>query len=177
MLGDHYMWHKIMPYEGASRIPMLMSVPSRFGVVPGTVCDQTVCLEDLMPTLLELANVAIPETVEGKSLVPIMRGESPNWRQHLHIEHAPVHQTLTDAKEKYSWFVEDGREQLFDLEKDPHELHDLSQESSKKDRMEYWRRELVKQLQGRPEGFVENDTLVAGRVYDSALPHALTPPK
>ncbi len=172
MLGDHYMWHKMMPYEGSAHVPMLFSVPKRFGVRAGTVCDQPVCLEDLMPTLLELAGVPIPDSVEGRSLLPLMRVEDVRWRKHLHIEHAPIHQTLTDGEEKYIWFVEDGREQLFDLKADPHELRDLSSDPDRASRMEHWRREMVRTLAQRSEGFVEGDALVAGRQYQAMLPHA-----
>ena len=47
------------------------------------------------------------------------------WRQQLHIEHAPLHQSLTDGAEKFIWFVADGREQFFDLRTDPQEQRGL----------------------------------------------------
>ena len=130
MLGDHYCWHKRLPYEGSARIPMLMRAPERFGLQRGSVVDEAVCLEDVMPTLLEMVGVDVPDTVEGRSLLPLMRGESPEPRPYLHIEHSPVHQTLTDGHEKYIWHVADGREQLFDLDDDPTECHDLAQEAN-----------------------------------------------
>ena len=46
-------------------------------VSKGVVVDEAVCLEDLMPTLLDLAGVPIPATVEGRSLVPFLRGQTP----------------------------------------------------------------------------------------------------
>jgi arylsulfatase A-like enzyme len=172
MLGDHYRWHKIVPYEGSARIPLLIKAPLRFGINPGTVSQEPVCLEDVMPTLLEMAKINIPETVQGRSLFPLARGEEINWRSHLHIEHSPLYQSLTDGKEKYIWFVADGREQYFDLKTDPHECHDLIADPKQKGRIEYWRKALIETLVGRPEGLSDGAKLVPGREYRPTLPHA-----
>ena len=113
MLGDHHLWSKLVPYQPSIRIPLLVWAPDSFGFQKGSVQDQLVCLEDLMPTLLELADLPIPSTVEGKSLIPILKGENAAWREVLHIECAPIHHTLTDGKEKYIWFAADGKERYF----------------------------------------------------------------
>ena len=79
-----------------------------------------------MPTLLDCAGLPIPETVEGRSLLPLARGEAADWRPYLHGEHTGFGQSLqwlTDGREKYVWFSGSGREQLFDLARDPQELH------------------------------------------------------
>ena len=172
MLGDHHRWHKIMPYEGSARIPLNLRAPQRFGIRPETVSDVPVALEDLMPTLLELAGVEIPDTVEGRSLVPLMKGEETDWRASLHIEHSPGYHALTDGREKYIWFVQDGREQFFDLTTDPTELHNLIDDEPSQPRIRTWREALIEELRHRPEGFVEDDALVTGRPYPSTLPHA-----
>jgi len=175
MLGDHYCWRKQVPFEGAARIPLLIRAPERFGLKPGLRPEQPVCLEDIMPTVLEMAGLDVPDTVEGRSLLPLMRGEKTEWRSHLHIEHAPLHQTLTDGKEKYVWFVADGRELLFDLDADPKERHDLSGDPEAAGRLERWRRLMVEELRGRPEGFSDGEHLIPGRPYSAVLPHALPP--
>jgi arylsulfatase A-like enzyme len=165
MLGDHYQWAKSVPYEGSTRIPFLMRVPEALGFPHGQVLDQPVCLEDVMPTLLELADVPIPGSVEGRSLVPLLRGESPPWRDYLHIECSPMHHTLTDGVEKYCWFVPDGREQFFRLDDDPGECHDLAGDPDEAERVAYWRSLLIQELAGREEGFTDGDRLIAGRPY------------
>ena len=175
MLGDHYMWRKSVPYEPSARIPLLIRAPDRFGLRKRSAVAHPVCLEDIMPTLLDMAEVDIPDTVEGRSLLPLMRGEEPAWRPHLHIEHAPLHQTLTDGKEKFIWFVGDGREQLFDLEKDPEERRDLIDDPACADRADRWRRLLIEELADRPEGFSDGQRLVPGRPYRATLPHAGRP--
>ena len=173
MLGDHYRWHKVMPYEGAARIPLLVRVPDRFDIEPGTVLDAPVCLEDIMPTLLEMAGIETPDTVEGSSLLPLMCGNGTPNRPHLHIEHSPAYHCLTDGREKYVWFVNDGREQFFDLTQDPNELHDLINAPERREQIEHWRNQLILELRNRPEGFSDGKQLVAGRPYPPVMPHAL----
>jgi arylsulfatase len=165
MLGDHYLWRKVVPYEPSARIPFLIRPPRRSGITPGTVVQQAACLEDIMPTVLSMVGIETPETVEGMDLSPLMHGEPAEDRPYLHIEHAPVHHTLTDGKEKYIWFVDDGREQFFNLADDPTELHDLAARPKHADRVAHWRSLLVQELADRSEGFSDGERLVPGVSY------------
>jgi arylsulfatase A-like enzyme len=174
MLGDHYRWHKAVAYEGAARIPFLVQAPERYGVKPGTVVSEIVALEDVMPTLLDMAGVAIPGSVEGKSLLPMMRQGGGAVRDYLHIEHSPRQHCLTDGRDKYLWHVADGREQFFDLRNDPDELRDLGGKAEAQERIARWRETLIRELHGRPEGFSDGNRLIAGRSYPPVLPHALS---
>ena len=168
MLGDHYLWRKVLPYEPSARIPLLIRPPRRMSVTPGTVIEDAVCLEDIMPTVLSMVGIEPPNTVEGRDLSPLMRGDTVEWRPYIHIEHAPIHHTLTDGVEKYIWFVKDGREQLFNLDDDPDELHDLVARPEHADRVTHWRNLLVKELANRPEGFSDGHTLIPGVPYPAA---------
>ena len=169
MLGDHYLWHKVVPYEGSARIPMLVQLPRRYGISPGTVVDKPVCLTDIMPTLCSLAGVGIPGTVEGRSMLPLMEKKEVAWRDFLHIEHAPVHHALTDGKEKFVWFAKTGREHFFDLSTDPCEKCDLVNDTDSKKRVDLWRKRLIAELKKRPEGFTDGSVLIPGRPYKSVL--------
>jgi len=64
-------------YEEVARIPLMIRLPDTKG---GERCAALVQSPDLMPTILELAEAKIPENVEGKSLVPLLRGEDVGWR-------------------------------------------------------------------------------------------------
>jgi arylsulfatase A-like enzyme len=167
MLGDHYLWRKSLPYEGSVRIPLLVSGP---GVAPGGVIDRPVCLEDVMPTVLDLVGAPIPDSVDGLSLAPFLRGESPRWRGRLHLEHARSFHALTDGRRKFAWFAGDGREQFFDLEADPAERCDLAGDPARRDEVDRWRRALIDELCDRREGFVADGRLQAGCDYPSMLP-------
>ena len=165
MLGDHYRWRKSLPYEGSANIPFLISAPNRFGIDRGQVNDTPVCIEDLMPTTLEMADVDIPESVDGQSLLALMRGGGSLDRSYLHIETSPTYHCLTDGKEKFIWMVKDGSEQFFDLVNDPNELRNLIDDFDHQDRIGYWRSELIQTLKNRPEGFSDGTHLIAGQPY------------
>ncbi|MDJ1134365.1 arylsulfatase [Streptomyces iconiensis] len=171
MLGEHGLWRKGYPYEGSARVPLLLAGP---GVPADTVCDTVAELRDVMPTLLDAAGVPVPEGLDGHSLLPAARGESPRVREWLHGEHVLLGQSLqwlTDGREKYVWMSGSGTEQLFDLAEDPGELTDLARDPAAAHRVERWRARLVSELSGRPEGFVARGALVPGRPVDPVLPH------
>jgi arylsulfatase A-like enzyme len=175
MLGDHYMFRKSEPYEGSVHVPMIIHGP---GIGPAT-CDQPVALQDVMPTLLDLAGLEIPHTVDGSSLLPLMQGETADWRRWVHGEHsfrtadknAGMH-FLTDGRTKYIWFPRSGREQIFDLNEDPLECRYLAE--AEPDRLATWRARLANELKDRPEGFSNGTELVAGRPYSALVPRNST---
>jgi len=172
MLGDHYMYRKCEPYEGSARVPLVISGGSDLGFKPGQVFDKPACLEDIMPTCMDLAGCDIPDTLDGRSLVPILRGETDTqWRDVLHGEHSPCYSEeqanhyLTDGKMKYIWRPTSGSEQLFDLQNDPNECHDLTADADQAELVTTWRNRLIEQLKDRPEEFTDGSQLIAGRPY------------
>ena len=165
MLGDHYLWRKSLPYEASARVPFLVRAPAHMGLSSGATVDAPVCLEDLMPTVLDLAGLDVPPSVEGRSLVPWLKGETPAWREHLHLECAPTHHALTDGRWKYVWWVADGREQFFDLAADPQECRDLARVEAAAPEVGRWRARMVAELAERPEGCSDGQRLIAGRPY------------
>lgn len=124
-----------------------------------------------MPTLLELARVERPPSVDGGSMVPSLRVKPVGMREWIHIEHAPVYagsqafHALIDRRYKYIWRPQEGREQLFDLQSDPQEVNDLAAEAGHRALLGQWRARLVQRLAGRPEGFSDGRQLIAGRQY------------
>lgn len=175
MLGDHYFFRKCEPYEGASRIPFLIRGAPQLGLRSGLTCPKPVCLEDVMPTVLDAAGVELPDSVEGQSLMPTLRGESEGTREWLHGEHAPCYSQeqgyhfLTDGKAKYVWRPHDGSEQLFNLEADPQELKNLADVETCQSEVVRWRNRLVAKLTSRPEGFADGTKLIPGRPYKAIL--------
>ena len=171
MLGDHGYFRKCEPYEGSANIPFLVAGSPELGFHSGLRCFQPVCLEDVMPTLLELAGAARPAVLDGCNLVPVLRGETRVIRPWLHFEHAPCYSkaqafhALTDGHFKYIWRPTDGTQHLFDLDTDPREEHDLSKDAAHSQALETWRATLVERLAHRPEGFSDGSQLVPGRPY------------
>lgn len=119
MLGDHHRFAKGLPYEGSAAVPFILGDPGNcLGLQRGRVVDEVVELRDIMPTLLDGASAPIPDSVEGGSVLPLARGENPQWRAYIHGEHARGNDSfhyITDGKNKYIWFSQTGEEQLFNL--------------------------------------------------------------
>lgn len=172
MLGDHGLYRKSFPYQGSVHVPFLISGPGGSGVGRGTVSDAPVELRDVMPTLLDSAGLPIPEGLDGRSVLPLTRGEPVEWREFLHGEHVlfgESMQWLTDGAWKYIWFSRAGNEQLFDLRADPDECVDLARDPEFAQTLELWRRRLITVLDGREEGFVSGGGLVPGRPVTEML--------
>ncbi|MGO1284992.1 MAG: arylsulfatase [Brachybacterium sp.] len=173
MMGDHDMYRKSVGYEGSSRVPLVMHVPPRWREswgAPGEV-GAIAELRDLMPTVLGLAGVEVPEGVDGVDLGAASRGEQV--REHLHGEHLigslgrHSMQWIRSQRFKYVWFSGDGHEQLFDLEADPREEQDLAGDPGFGEELVRHRELLIAELAGREEGFVDGGALVAGRPLQS----------
>jgi len=171
MLGDHGYFRKCEPYEGSANIPFIITGSPELGFRAGSRCLQPVCLEDIMPTLLQLAGAERPKPMDGVSLVPVLRGEDQAIRPWLHFEHATCYSqdqafhALTDGRFKYVWRPLDGAEQLFDLNQDLREEHDLSKDPAHAKTLNRWRRTLIERLAKRPEGFSDGQRLIPGRPY------------
>jgi arylsulfatase A-like enzyme len=175
MLGEHNLFRKGFPYEGSAHVPFILAGPADSGIRTHSAPDQVVELRDVMPTLLDCAGLPMPATVEGRSVLPLARGEDAPWRAWLHGEHtllgAQSLQWLTDGHEKYVWLSGSGREQLFDLDADPGELRDLAGQPGSAARVAHWRRILIDELRDREEGFTDGARLIPGRPVQPCLAH------
>ncbi|WP_238402934.1 arylsulfatase [Paenibacillus mesophilus] len=166
MLGDHHLWRKTYAYEGAAHIPLIVRLPKSMRISTAPIVDSPVCLQDIMPTLLEAAGADIPPTVDGSSLLPLIRDENASWREFVHGEHCTCYseeqemQYLTDGLWKYIWFPRLGTEQLFRLSSDPGECTDLSVREEYASELQRWRRRLIAILESRGAGLTEGDRLV-----------------
>ncbi len=176
MLGDHNLWRKTYAYEGSAHIPLIICLPNSLGHSVSFV-DRPVCLQDIMPTVLEAVAERIPETVDGQSLLGMMRGESVEWREYVHGEHATCYseeqemQYLTDGKWKYIWLPRLGEEQLFDLTADPNECENLVVHPDYVEELRTWRSRLVTVLEPRHAGLTDGDQLV----YQAGMPFLVSP--
>ncbi|MDP7252943.1 MAG: sulfatase-like hydrolase/transferase [Planctomycetota bacterium] len=165
MLGDHQWLRKRNAFEASARIPMLMKFPDSMGIQQERAADIPIEIMDLMPTFLDAAGAAIPDTVDGSSVLPWLRGESDNWREYLHGECASVPsldsgmQYVTDGRQKYIWYPGTGNEHYFDLVNDPKEMTNLAEDPARQEEISGWRSRLISELEGRQEGFVDGGSL------------------
>jgi arylsulfatase A-like enzyme len=129
-LGEHGWFDKRFMYEESLRTPLVMRWP---GVTKaGTVEERIVSNVDFAPTFLEAAGVEVPENMQGRSFAPLVRGEPPeDWRKSFYYhyyegferEHKVYkHEGVTTGRAKLINFYPIGEWELYDLEKDPHEM-------------------------------------------------------
>lgn len=185
MLGDHNLFRKFLPYEGSSGVPLLFYDPGNLlNLKTNQTPDCLAELRDVMPTLLEMTELPIPQGLDGKSLLPVMRGEQTQVREYLHGEHTGAegekglgNQYIVTPTDKYIWFTRTGREQYFDLKNDPNELCNRIEDPSCRARVAYLRDLLISELTGREDGYVENSKLVVGRKQQPCLYNSVSIPK
>ena len=139
-LGDQGLYDKRFMYEPGLHVPLLAKGP---GIKAGITPDQFVGNIDLAPTFLDLASLEIPDSMQGRSIAPLLRGESPeDWRQTFYYRyyHSPGHHNtaahygVRTKTHKLIYYWDKDAYELFDLKADPDEQHNLlfSMEDSSK---------------------------------------------
>lgn len=171
MLYDHRQVGKAQPYEASAGVPCFVLPAPSLRLPSGQTCDALVELRDVLPTLCDLAGVAAPDGLDGRSVVPLCRGAMPgDWRRHLHGEHEAGQASnhwIVSGPWKYVWYSQTGTELLFNLADDPQECRDVvAARPAERDEL---RALLVQALRGREEGYVDGDSLVAGRQPQAVL--------
>lgn len=158
MLGNHGMWAKRLFYEYSANVPMiLLGTAGDPRVGHHRVDDRLVGWQDIMPTLLDLAGVPIPETVEGMSMV----GEQQrDWFYGEIDEGAHATRMIHDGRYKLIYYAAGNHRQLFDLQADPNELLNCAQDPAYAEPLERLTQELIRQLYGGDEAWVQDGTLV-----------------
>jgi arylsulfatase A-like enzyme len=132
-VGQHGLFGKQNLYEHSARVPCIVRAP---GIAGGRRVDARTYTPDLHPTLCELARVPRPETVETRSLVPLLRGAGAGVRGVVCQVYKDVQRMATDGRWKLIRYYRSAERpgagtdgvQLFDLEADPWETRDLSAE-------------------------------------------------
>lgn len=154
MLGNHGLWAKRLYYEGSANIPMiLVGAKSSDAVGVGQVDDRLTGLQDVMPTLLHLAGVEVPETCNGQSMV------SETRRSQLYgecNEGATATRMLHDGRFKLIYYPAGNHFQLFDLASDPTECIDLSASEAHLETVSKLKGLLTAELYGSDLGWLDD---------------------
>lgn len=181
MLGDHHLWRKTYAYEGSAAIPFIVKTPTNIETIAkaGEEIDAPVEIRDILPTFLDVSNIAQPAKMDGKSILPLLQDKNPEWREFIDLEHSTAYwktnywMSLTDGKIKYVWFRVSGEEQLFDLEEDPYEVENLVGKSKYSKKLEYMRTALAHHLSVRGGEWVKDGKLLVSNkvvVYGKNFP-------
>lgn len=161
-LGQHRLVGKFLPYEEATRFPLLVRTPKmRRGQE-----DALVGNIDFVPTVLDLAGARAPKghRVDGSSLLPLIRGQATSWRQEIILETFPTvnyevekgpHQPYVAIRSKDDVFIRyqkngiwpttwNGEEEYYDLRSDPYQMNNSVSDPRYESRVKYLRRQAEK---------------------------------
>ncbi|MEC5126820.1 sulfatase [Verrucomicrobiales bacterium BCK34] len=128
-LGEHGWFDKRFMFDESYRTPLMVKWPGK--VAPGSTSDELVSNLDFAETFLEMAGAPVPKDMQGKSLVPILTGKTPeDWRtsHYYHYYEYPGwhmvhrHEGVYDGRYKLMNFYELKEKELYDLETDPQEM-------------------------------------------------------
>lgn len=131
-LGEHGWFDKRFMYEESYRQPLLVRWPGT--IKPGSVSSDLVSNVDFAETMLEIAGVKVPGDMQGRSFVPLLKGERPvDWRKSLYYhyyEYPAVHMVhrhygVRTDRYKLMYFYGINEWELYDLEKDPREMRSI----------------------------------------------------
>jgi arylsulfatase A-like enzyme len=146
-VGDHWLGEKELFHDTVQRVPFIVADPRPAAdATRGRVEQRFVESVDLVPTLLDALDIAPPtHRLEGRSLQPLLHGQTPaDWRDSVfseldysfrearlllgkHVQQCRAF-SLRDARWRYVYWL-DEPEQLFDLQADPNEFHDLGRDA------------------------------------------------
>ena len=135
-LGEHEeMTHSVFLYEATQHIPFLVYIPGLKN--PGRVIKKVVSQVDLMPTILDLLGLPIPEQVQGRSLKDLILGKEPDapegeafLESHFPFLHYGWSELYSLVTFQYK-YIQAPKPELYDLSKDPRELKNIAQENPK----------------------------------------------
>ena len=134
--GEHSLsLERRLPYEESIRSPLIV----RYPVVAeaGTRVDGLVASVDIAPTVLDVAGAEIGDHIQGRSFVPLLRGNRSGWRESLLVEFYTYenpfpwlldmdYRAIRTARHKYiHWMQHPHESELYDLEQDPYEQNNL----------------------------------------------------
>jgi len=124
-VGSHGLMGKQNLYDHSVRIPLIVAGP---GIPKGQIIDKYVYLLDIFPTLCDLCNIPIPDTVEGRSFAPMFSNPNFTTRESLYFVYTNLIRGVKNDRYKLIEYRNHANLlQLFDLANDPHEINDLSE--------------------------------------------------
>jgi arylsulfatase A-like enzyme len=146
-LGEKQHWGKWTGWERSTRVPLVIVPPKDRAATYkylGRTCDEPVGLIDVYPTLVDLCQVPAPASLDGQSLVPLMRDPSLRTGRTVLTSFDLGNVALRSSRWRYIRYA-DGAEELYDVVSDPNEWINLSNKSSQRSILEGFRNSIPKQ--------------------------------
>jgi len=153
LLGEYGLAGKWLPYEASIRVPLIIFDPRLQEGESGRRKELALNV-DVAPTILELAGLQVPEAMQGRSLVPLIRSSERFWRTDFFYEHLFEHsrippvEALRTSHWKYVRYLRPEREEFYDLNADPFEETNLIGKAGYDNQLQALRRRFEELKQG-----------------------------
>ncbi len=160
-LGDHHSGGKFTFHEASAHVPCVIRLPRDWEGREAGVCSGLLATHaDILPTLLGAVGAAAPAACDGADLLESLRAGAPA-REYLEATaEQGMYFAITDGRWKFIHYPEGGGEQLFDLESDPRELHDLAGVEAHRGERDRLREEMIRRHEARGSVWVRHGELV-----------------
>ena len=146
-VGQHGLIGKQSVYEHSMKPPLIFCGP---GVPSGKRVSYPVYLQDLVPTLCDLAGIESPDYSQFTSRAGLVRdGDQPHDRACIYGVYMNVQRMIRVGDMKLIWFVKPNVFQLFNVAKDRYEIHDLSKDPAHRDTVKALKRALAREIKAR----------------------------
>ena len=147
-LGEHNFFDKRFMYEESLRMPFLMRWPNK--IKPGSVSKGMILNVDFAPMMLDAAGQKVPADMQGRSFLPLLLGRTPrDWRTAMYYRYyhpgdhnVAAHYGVRTDRYKLIFFNKLNQWELYDLQKDPVEMHNLYADPAYAKIVEQLKREL-----------------------------------
>ena len=148
-LGEHGLWAKHSPFNVAVQAPLIVKLP---GTSEGGTARGLVEFVDIYPSLVELAGLPRPTSLQGKSFVPLLHNPFAPGKSAVFPRWQKAESIRTDRYLYTAWLNKRGRvyaRMLYDLERDPHETVNLAEQESHRKIVNRLHRRLLKNIADR----------------------------
>ena len=130
-VGSHGLLGKQNLYDAGMKSPLIFAGP---GIAPGE-SDALTHLFDIYPTICDLVGASVPATIDGRSVRPVLEGKTKAARSELMLAYLDKQRAFRDERWKLIRYPQVNVTQLFDLQADPDEMHNLADEPAHKERV------------------------------------------
>lgn len=145
-VGQHGLLGKQNLYEHSIKVPLIFKGP---GIPQDAKRSAKVYLTDIYPTIMDLAGLETPNTVEGISLLDVINGDVKEVRNELGFAYLDIQRAILDDNHKLIEYYVDGvrTTQLFDIENDPLEMNNLADREGSQQKIMELRKKLVEWME------------------------------
>ncbi len=159
-VGQHGLMGKQNMYDHSMKAPLVICGP---GIPKGQNIEAPVYIQDIVPTSLELAEIDVPDEIEFRSLLPLIKGERDQSYDAIYGAYRSQQRMLRKGDYKLIYYTKIDKALLFNLRKDPHEIDNLADDPQYAARIKDMFESLTKWQEKTGDGLKLNPSFLSNR--------------